>query len=260
MKPPQSGLKKNKHDSRDFSFFKTKKLGGAYFFPDNYNSDAGLWMPDQTTDYNLPFGCTSMAQTDLLIDEDKKLYNPLDIENITHSNARGGIQLRESLKAAVTLHRADHPAFFNVQPDLNQGGVLDWFDAMRAALIIGKPEGRAVSVGTPWFPEFMNTKQGVIKAFLDWSLARVSWHNWNVKGWATIDGKVYLICKPWCGRGYGDGGYAYFDRATFNRLMNVPGTVAFVLDKLLPGESPQKIDSTVAQWLTSLFARIFKLY
>ncbi len=263
----KSGTRPNKHDGRDYSFFKTKKLGGTYYFPDFYSTEAGLWTPNQNdgTDLfvprvpSMPWGCTNYSQSDLLVDEDKRLYNPMDLENITHANANGGAQLRDSLKAVVKLH-PDHPAFFNVQPDLRDGGYLDWFDSVRVAIILGKTEGRAVSVGTPWFYDFLSTNNGVIKPFLNWAINGVSWHNWVVKGWKTIDGKPYLIGKPWLGPTYGDGGFCYMDRVTFNRLMSIPGTVAFILDKLLPNENPKKIDSTVAQWVTALFAKIIGVW
>lgn len=252
----QSGLLPTPNDTRDFDLIKTKKLGGVWpSLPDEYNTDAGLWMPDQNAD-GQPYGCTNYAQTDLLIDEDKKLYNPMDLENITHANANGGTDLRTSFKAVVKLH-PDHPEYFAVKPDLNQGGVLDWFDAVRVALTLGKLENRAVSVGTPWYPEFMTPVQGIIQRFLNWALNRITWHNWNVKGWKTINGISYLIGKPWIGNKYGDKGFIYFDRATFNHLMNTPGTAAFTLDKLMPGEKPERIASTIDEWLSSIFYRLF---
>lgn len=256
----RSGLKKTRYSHRDYDFFKTKKLDthklGALVptFPDNYCTDVGLWMPDQNAD-GMPYGCTDYAQTDLIVDEDKKLYNPQDIEAITHANKNGGSDLRTSLKAVVKLH-PDHPAFFAVVPDIDKGGYLDWFDAVRCAMVLGKMENRAVSIGTPWFPEFMAPLEGIIRASLNWIPSLASWHNWNCKGWKTINGVTYLIAKPWIGKNYGDNGYSYFNRADFNRLMSIPGTAAFTLDKLMPGEQPQTVDSTIKQWLVSLFWQI----
>lgn len=275
------GGKPTKHDHRDLDYIKSKKLGGLYpQFPEEYSTEAGLWNPSQNEGSNLftppvppmPEGCTNYAQTDLLIDEDKKLYNPMDLENITHANANGGSDLRTSLKAVVKLH-PDHPAFFNIQPDISKGGVLDWFDAVRIAMVVGKLENRAVSIGSPWFPDFMNAPDGVIQEPLDWSLfvkgtslPRVTWHNWNAKGWKanimgwkTVNGETCLIVKPWIGTNWGDKGFGYINRAVFNKLMAISGCVAFTLDKLLPTESPQRIDSTIAQWLTSFFANLFHI-
>ena len=267
------GGRPNRHDHRDYDFFKTKKLGGLYpEFPENYTTEAGLWNPSQNEGSTLftpkvpsmPYGCTDYTQTDLLIDEDKKLYNPMDLENITHANASGGIDVRTSMKAVVSIHK-DHPAFFNIQPDIPNGGVLDWFDAVRVAMVLGKVENRAVSLGTPWFPEFMSAVEGIIRE-PNWalvvpgtSLSRVTWHNWGVKGWKTINGETYLIVKPWIGTRWGDNGFGYINRAVFNRLMSINGTVAYTLDKLLPGENPRNIDSTIAQWLVSLFIQLFHI-
>lgn len=272
MTPFPSGLKPTPHDHRDYDLLKTKKFGAVLpAFPESYSTDRFLWFPNQNEPCTLftppvpplPYGCTDYTDSDLLADEDGKLFNPEDIENITHANANGGTDLRTSLSAAVKLH-PDHPAYFAVKPDIPQGGYIDWFDAMRIAQTIGMNENRAVSVGTPWFPEFMNPVNGII-SITDWSLTvpgttipRISWHNWAVKGWKTINGEVYLIGKPWLGAGYGDKGFAYFSRDVFNRLMSIPGTGAYVLDKLLPGETVQVVSSTTKQWLVSFFTNLFK--
>lgn len=268
--PLRNGTRPTRHDHRDFDFFKTKKFGGVIpTFPDSYSTDAGLWMPDQNEANALftpmvpplPEGCTNYAQSDLLVDEDKKLFNPMDIENITHANANGGGDIRAALKAVTKLH-PDHPTFFAVAPDIQKGGDLDWFDACRVAMILGKPEGRAVSIGSPWFPEFMNPLDGIIQV-PNWSITvpgtsiqRITWHNWAMKGWNTFNGAPYITSKPWIGPDYGLKGFSYFSRPIFNTLMNIAGTAAFTLDKLMPGENPIKIDSTMLQWLTSLFWQI----
>jgi hypothetical protein len=268
----RSGTQPNKHDHRDFSFFKTKNIDkhrlGALVptLPDNYSTDRGLWMPDQNAGCNLftppvppmPYACTDYSVADILTDEDGHLSNPMEIEAITHANANGGTDQRSAMKAAVKLH-PDHPAYFAVVPDIDKGGVTDWFDAVRAALVLGTLEHRAVSVGTPWFPEFMRPIEGIIRASLTWLLGSASWHCWNIKGWKTINNVPYLIGKPWIGKNYGDGGFCYFNRADFNRLMAIKGTGAYVIDKLREGEVPQRIDSTIAQKLVSLFWRILGL-
>lgn len=255
----KSGLKPLKHDHRDYDFIKTKRLAGIIpAFPDNYNTDVGLWMPNQNAD-GQPFGCTNYAQSDLLIDQDKKLYNPQDLEDITHANANGGTDLRTSLKAVVKLH--PDRSFLNVKPDTSIGGVLDWFDAVRVAILVGMTENRAVTIGTPWFPDFENPNpDGTIRDFTNWSVTGrpVGWHDWNGKGWVTIGGTPYLISKSWQGSTYGQKGYIYFSRTQFNRLMSIGGTAAFVLDKLGADEKPATIDSTAKQWLVSFFTALFR--
>lgn len=260
----KSGLKPARIDHRDFDFIKSKRLGGALVaFPDNYSTDAELWMPDQNEGCDLftppvppmPYGCTNYTQCDLLADQDKKLYNPMALEKITRANRKQGTDLRTSFKAVLKLYKKDHPAFFNVQPDNNRGGHLDWFDAARVAMIVGKMENRAVSVGTQWFRSFNQTENGVI-APPNWQ-SEYSWHNWAVKGWKVINGQTYLIGKPWAGRSYGDGGFCYVSRPLFNALMNAQGSIAYTLDKLLSGETPERIHVSVAQWLTSFFTNLF---
>ena len=256
----RSGLRPNKHDHRDYDFIKTK-LGGLApaVYPDNYSVDVGLWVPNQELPQTfptfsvpaLPEGCTDYAQTDLCVDEDRQLYNPMDIENITHANANGGTDLRTSLNAVIYLRKTQHPTYFAIKPT----NYIDWFDAVRLAMIVGRPEGRAVSVGTPWFPEFMVYGQGIVGT-PSWNLTLASWHNWVVCGWKTINGQVYLVGKPWCGTQFGDNGFCYFSRDIFNHLMQVNGTAAYTLDKLLPGETPQTVDSTTTQWITSFLRYI----
>lgn len=270
-----NGTRPTKHDHRDFDFIKSKKLGTTTVvtYPDNYSTDAGLWMPDQRATNPLftpnvpplPFGCTDYAQTDLCIDEDGELYNPAYLENITHANDNGGCDLRVSLNAVIkngmldmsgnVVHRGWHPAYFNIKPRLPE---LDWFDAIRLAMIVGQSEKRAVSVGTPWFPEFMSPVNGILP-IPSWNLQTVSWHNLNMKGWKTIDGQPYLIGKAWIGKEYGDKGFCYVSRPLFNCLMAIPGTAAFTLDKLLPGETAQTIDSTTIQWLISFIRQLFHI-
>lgn len=267
--PIKSGIGPTRHDHRDLDFFKTF---GTHLFgatgvqplPDSFSVDAGLWMPNQNEANGLfnpivpplPEGCTDYGTTDLLINEDKILYNPMDIENITHANANGGGDIRVALSAGIKLH-PNHPKYFNVNPDMLDD--VDWFDAVRLAMIVGKVEGRAVTLGTPWFPEFMNAINGIIPT-PNWSLtvpgtslSRVSWHNWNSPGWTSFSGIPYLLGKPWIGPGYGDKGFGYFSRSVFNTLMNIPGVAAFTLEKLLPGQVSQTVESSIIQLVVSLF-------
>lgn len=257
----KSGLKPIKHDFRDYDFLKNRRFGAVSAFPSSYSVDAGLWVPDQTIPQSffgffvpaIPEGCTDYAQSDLLADEDKRLYNPMDIEAITHANANGGTDIRTALKAAVALHK-DHPAYFNVKSD----GTEDSFDTMRLALILGEDEGRAISVGTPWYQSFFNAPNGIVAAPLSYAVTPgVTWHNWVICGWKTINGSPYLIGKPWVGTTYADKGFFYFSREIINNLMLIPGSAAFVLDKLLPGEKPNTVSSNVKQLLVSFFWYLF---
>lgn len=216
----------------------------------------------------LPFGCTTYAQTDLCINEDKTLLDPMRLENVTHSSERGGIDIRESLGAAVQVF--NRAAYFNV----HDGPLLDAFDAVRVALYITKDERRSVSIGTPWFPQWSNAGFGTesvkntdgtftlraagapttIMPAVDIPLyytgilgrffaLRLSWHNWVICGWKEINGVPYLIGKPWLGASWADGGFCYFSREVFNSVMTVTGTAAFTLAKK-PATSVQTINNT----------------
>lgn len=259
-----SGLRKTKHDWRDLDYFKTKRFGASPpSFKDEYNTDQKLWTPDQRIPCTnfipnvpaLPYGCTSYAQSDLIADEDGQLYNPLDLENITHANANGGTDLRTALAAVTTIHKDKHPTYFNVRTQ----GNLDAFDTVRLAMAVATDERRGVSVGTPWFPEMCTTDSFNRIYVQDYDTRRASWHNWAIKGWTTINGSPHLRCKPWLGSGYGQQGVAYMPREVFNRLMSISGTAAFTIDKLLPGESPQKIDSNAIQFIISLIRNALHL-
>lgn len=266
----KSGVTPTKDDHRDYDFLKHKKLGAVLpSFASDYNIDAGLWTPDQEVENDefnppvpaMPFGCTDYAQCELCIDEDGEIYNPAYLESFTHANANGGGDLRVSLQAVIDhglqakdgmIHRGAHPAYFSVK----SSGAIDWFDAVRLAMLSTSNEKRGVSVGTPWYPEFMSTPDGIYP-IPDFSLNRASWHNHCIKGWKTINGVTYLIDKPWCGASFGDKGFGYISRPLFNSLMNIPGTAAFMIDKLLPGETPPTVDLPVIRWIVSYVRSLF---
>lgn len=260
----QPGLKKHIHDRRDYDYFKTKRLQGIVpAFPKELNIDDRLWMPDQNAGFPMfvptvppqPYGCTNVTTCDMLGTEDGVLYNPQDVENYTHANANGGIDLRTAAKAGVALHGKDHPAFFWVKPDIKQGGYTDWFDAIRLAIVIGLNEKRKVSIGTSWHSGFENVgKDGLISDSM-LTTPVVGGHDWAGVGWVEKD-ETRLICKSWQGESYGDVGYCYFTRNQFNKLMDEWATSAFVYDKLLPGEQPIVISSTTKQWLVSFFTQL----
>ncbi len=288
----KSGLRPSKHDHRDYDYFKSKKMGATSVppFATEYNVDAGLWVPSQEAGSplfnphvpSMPWGCTNYGQTDLCIDEDRKLYNPAYLESFTHANAKGGLEVRESLQAVVdhgmqdvagNLVKGQHQEYFNIKAS----GAIDWFDAMRLAMISTSSEKRGISVGTPWFAEFATAngtsvvrkpdgtieygvggpKTGIITMPTYFGLDGVPWHNWGIKGWKTINGELYLIGKPWMGPEFGDKGFCYFSRPLFNAIMNIRGSVAFTIDKLMPGEEAVPIDSNIIEWIGSLIRNLF---
>lgn len=221
------GTRPVKRDIRDYS--RERTFGSVSIFPDDFTVDAGLTMPDQEQpDLQftpplppLPYGCTDYTSSELCTDEDKKLYNPIDLENVTHANANKGCDMRVSLSAALTVY--NRAAYFNV------GSAPDAFDGIRSAIYASQS---SISIGTPWFIEWATPQKGIIPSvFVQTGLE--PWHNWKVSGWKTINGIVYLCGKTWQGMNYGDQGWAYFPRETVNAVMALEGTAAYTIESLL---------------------------
>lgn len=235
----KSGTRPLCKDRRDFDFFKSHGFGALSAvptLPSEFNTDAGFWMPNQEAtltyailgfgSFTIPAmfeGCTNFTQADICIDQDKKFYNPLDLEVITHANANGGADIRDALKAAVKLGWIKQ--FFNVRAT----GVLDWFDALRIASYSAQPEIRSLSIGTKWFPDFERVgPTGILPIPSNFNDTQATWHNWSAKVWIDKGGIPYLKCKSWQGAEYGDKGFVYMPRELVNALMNIPGSCAFV--------------------------------
>lgn len=259
-------------DHRDRDFLKSFKFAGvsAPKFPDEYNTDAGLWMPNQgeinpefPNTSAQPYGCTNFTSGDLSADLDSILKDPAIIEAITHANNLGGFQIRDSLLVAKRLGWIT--GFYNIKAYYP----LDYFDAIRLASMSGLPEKRSVSIGTPWYPDWAAAASGSVKQ-LDgsWTLSAgavtnpfmpmpanldytgISWHNWKIAGWKTIKGIPYLIGKPWMGNRIGDKGWVYFDRATINAVMNLKYTIAFTATHATP-KTIYKIDMAMFDRMVS---------
>jgi len=293
MKNMIGGAKPNKIDRRDRDFHKTFGTIGAYpTFPENYITDTGLWRPSQNAyepvfnNQPLPYGCTSYSSADVYNDmEEKLLGNPMTLEKVTNASARGGIDIREALKACLPKDSL-HPnrigwfdAFYNVkayQP-------LDYFDAFRYAQMSGVPEKRSISWGCPWFLSWQNAIYGNISTKnpdgsyyttgggerkiimpmpTDEEFEQIKkdpnsmlWHNSVLCGWKTINGVPYYIDKSWQGKDIGDNGLIYFPREVINRVMAINGTVAYTASNIAFDEV-KTIDTTPFQWIFS-FIRTF---
>lgn len=233
------GLQRPTLDHRDRDFLKSFKLRGvAPVFPDEYNTDAGLWMPDQNTvnpefpnTPSQPNGCTNFTQGDISADLDGKLKDPAVLEALTHANQNGGYDIRESLLMAKRIGWIT--GFYNIQAY----APLDYFDAIRYAAFSGYPEKRSVSIGTPWYPDWQIDavrKTSIMSMPPDLNDANLGWHNWKIGGWKTIAGESYLKCKPLEGKNVGDGGWLYFDRPTINAVMALKYTIAFTATLATP--------------------------
>lgn len=253
------GLKPLPYDRRDYDLHKTFGATAAPEFPVDYTVENGLWCPDQNRGgevFNLPpmpFGCTDFTQTDACVDEDRQLLNPMLLENATHANARGGIDMRESLKAALQVFA--RTAYFRITPTYP----LDFFDAIRLAMLSTKDERRSVSVGTPWYPAWNDPHHGgILPVPASFATAGLGWHNWKVAGWKTIGGAPYLICKMWAGPDYGDHGFVYMSRELANAVLNISGAAAYTLTKVKPTDI-QTIDFDFVKFAVAFVRKVFGL-
>jgi hypothetical protein len=83
------------------------------------------------------------------------------------------------------------------------------------------------------------------------------WHNWAIKGWKLINDEPHLIAKPWLGRHFGDKGFAYFSRATINKLMAIDGTGAFTCRQARPDDI-KRIESSLFETLFVFIGRLIR--
>lgn len=248
-------------DHRDRDFMKSFGATVLPKFPENYDTDAKVWMPDQSQvndefpkDAPQPMGCTNFTQADLSTDlnygVDNILRNPAILEAITHASALGGYQIRDSLLAAKKIGWIN--GFYNVTP----AGPFDYFDSLRLAMFSGQPEKRSVSIGTPWFPEwaaraydtpFMPRPEDTSNA----TVYSMLWHNWKLAGWETINGQPWMRGKVWAGEQVGKEGWLYFDRPTINTVMEIKWAIAFTATMMQPNRIMQ-IDLAILDRIASI--------
>ena len=246
-------------DRRDYSFHHSFGSAGldVSTLPQQFLLDAGLTMPDQEEQNSqftppvpaLPFGCTDYGGSEICIDQDQKLFNPMDLENVDHANSLGGVDMRVALASAVKVY--GRKAYFNVSP----AGGLDWFDTVRAAIWINQPERRSCVIGSIWYPQWesMTESSGMLVYPSELQLTG-PWHCYKIDGWVTIGGYLYLRVKSWQGKDFGDKGWAYMSRPVFNAIMSVNGACAFTISEVQP---PKIVDFTFisqfVNWITGLF-------
>lgn len=255
----RSGLKKPRQDRRDYDYLKNHhSFAGVPIFPASFNIDPNLWQPNQNepqaimgypTVPALPYGCTDYSQTDLCVTQDGRLYNPMALEILTHANEKGGADMRASLDAARKAF--GRTAYFNIK----RAGAIDSFDAARIAIGSGQPEKRAVSVGSIWYPEWLQTGADGILKMPGIVQTNGPWHNWTICGWASRDGVPYLVGKSWQGPGFGDKGFHYISREVFNTIMSVSGAVMFTLSR----ESPGNVALVDLNWVANIVSLIRNL-
>lgn len=287
-----SGLKRPRlrHLNRDLH----KSFGSAVptTLPAEFNTDAGVDMPDQNQANNQfsppipaqPEGCTNYAQAEISTDllEGKVVRNPADLEAVTHANARGGIDIDTSLLAAKSLK------WFTGFYQIKYSGILDAFDALRLAQYSAYPtEKRSITWGTPWFPSWEakangNTftinpngsftvgaglgvpNDGILPMPSDQELAMLRanpsvfpWHDSKLPGWKTINGILVYADKSWQGKNVGADGWLYLPREVINVVSAIPSVVAQTATNLTP-TSIQTIDVTVVQRIVSFVLNLLE--
>ena len=276
----KNGTLPTKPDHRDYSF--PKMFGSTQIFDKELNLDVGLTNRNQDADgyYN---GCTGYTQSDLCVDEDKVIYDPIFTYKKTlfmEDRAKEvGTSIRSSLKSTIifgvmpTIKQPKDPylyrrgSFANVR-DIS---MLDDFDDLRSAMQIQKIP---LSIGTPWFPKWSTaSKNGIIpeidftkytkKSFFSKTIslkANLPWHNYKICGWKEINGEPYLIGKPWIGKQWGDNGFCYFSRNTINKVMKIYGTSAFTLTPFIKSKKQiEHVEITILQYIISLLRQLLGL-
>lgn len=259
----KSGLKPIKKDHRDYSFHRTFGSITSEQFPETFNTDARLTNPNQNAD-GLPYGCTGYTQSELCQDEDKVVYSPrftYDAALTMEGQPEGvGCDIRDSLKSTIVYgvwtpgepkdeainHRRG--AYYNVEKSHG-----DWFDSIRSTIQLNK---RSVSVGSYWYPSFMDTDQyGIVKAPHSYDPMFAALHNYKIAGWDTINGIPYLKAKAWIGR------IVYFPREIINQILDNPNAGAFTLTPFNPQDTQQvvltlyqTVISYLRMWLKQLQA------
>lgn len=251
-------------DHRDFSYHRSF---GAITpaFQDNFTVDIGLTNPNQITD-GLLYACTGYTQTDNENDEDILVYDPAYTYSRTcymeGHDQNTGCDIRTSLKSTRVYglkpkdaEDTDLPVqrkggnFYNIYDD----GGADWFDSIRSAIL---REKKGVSIGSPWFSEWTTPQNGVLTSqfVYDGNPYHYSWHNWAIKGWKTVEGVPYLLCKSWQGRGFD-----LLSRETINKVMDIRGSVAFIQAKSKPSDIRAIKIGTIEYLLIYLYRLVGKM-
>lgn len=257
----KSGILPNNYDSRDYSHERTFGTVDTKLFPDEYNADLGLSFPDQDAD-GYPNGCTGYTQSETGQDEYGTQFDPaftykktLLIANLPDNSP---CKIRDSFKATRVYGLLPKGGTEDEALQFKRGQYFDvdkngdYFDGVRSALWLNQLNKRTISVGTPWYWG-RNPKNGILFDFDKKKEANV-WHNWKICGWKQIQGKPYLIGKPWVGKG-GDKGYVYISRETFNKLMNIRGTFMYTQANAKP-EDIQTIKLDILEVLLEFFQRL----
>jgi hypothetical protein len=199
-------------------------------------------------------GCTNYSQTKLARILGVTVATPQAAEAVTHANANGGFGILASIDTIISKL-----GWFKWRFVIQATGMLDYFDACRLAQLNGIEEQRAISIGTPWFPSWeqaalsgtkilpMPTAAELLQAHNN--PTSLPWHNYVGDGWSqnfpNSNGLLLYRLDSW----QGAVDYLYMERATFNVVMDLYGTVQAVPTNIQP---PEHALVSIPDWFASL--------
>lgn len=245
------GTHRHRLDKKDYSLHRSfPRFGMVVPGPledREYSYDIGLFMPNQLAPdlrFNPPLpalfqGCTGETTTDIWGDIDECAYDPeytyrgtCDIEGHGYDQ---GCDIRDSMGSPASIGlRKDGETIAQARQRkrgpyfvIDRVPGRDWFDSFRLAL---RGNGRSISMGSPWFSIFEEVDStGLLSADFEYTEegygVNYEWHNSKVCGEKTLGGEPTLVVKSWQGRLYGDGGWVYMNRETFNKTFDIDGTI-----------------------------------
>jgi hypothetical protein len=224
-------------------------------FPAEYLTDRTGWLPNQNTD-GQPEGCTNYSQSKLarILGVDPTVATPQAVESVTHANALGGFSVLGSIDAIISKL-----GWFKWRFVIQATGMLDLFDACRLAQVNGIEEQRAISIGSPWFSSWEQAALSGTKILPMPTAAELlqvknnptslPWHNYVADGFSqnfpNSNGVLLYRIDSW----QGAVDYLYLERATFNVVMDLYGTVQAVPTNIQP---PQTKLVSIPEWFASL--------
>lgn len=245
----------------------------ASTLPDEFDTDAGLVVPDQNAE-GRPYGCTGYTVTELGNDEDNAIYDPGFNYDLTREmeGTQGqdvGCDLKDAFKSAtvyglLTKSNPGNPLenrrapYYEVHP--HDG--LDYFDSIRSAMIVAYQldnKKHGTGNGTFWLPEWANPQNGLIPGLYlyDGVPDHYAWHAWNFKGWMMKNGQLRLKAKMHQGPNYGEGGFAWFTRTQVNKIFAEWGTIILMQVKAEPKDI-KYVKYTILETAVRLATQILK--
>lgn len=255
-------------DHRNYSFRRTFGSLSLASLDQEVNYDAGLTMPDQNAE-GLFFGCSGETTCDIATDWTGKIFLPAFTYyktcNMEGHGPDRGCYIDNALKSATVYGLQEPGMTTDAQALVNRRGKrfevdlvpgYDTFDSIRSALLLNPK--RSISVGTPWFNEWMTVgADGLVP--IPFFTGAEQWHNWKICGITRKNGAYVLIGKSWQGKKYGNAGFHYISREAINYALGIRGAELWVQAKAEPGDI-QTIQLDYLQTILSYIAQLFAAF